>query len=55
VSVAALAQPVRAGQRAPLLWGLVIGADDPYRSLNHQAPLERLDALKRNNVLGSYI
>jgi len=26
----------------------------PHRSLGHQAPIERLHALKRNNVLGSY-
>jgi len=26
----------------------------PHRSLSHQAPLERLHALNRNNVLGSY-
>jgi transposase InsO family protein len=26
----------------------------PHRSLGHQAPLERLHALNRNNVLGSY-
>jgi transposase InsO family protein len=26
----------------------------PHRSLNHQAPIERLHALNRNNVLGSY-
>jgi len=27
----------------------------PHRSLSHQAPLERLHALNRNNLLGSYI
>jgi len=27
----------------------------PHRSLNHQTPTERLQALNRNNVLGSYI
>ena len=27
----------------------------PHRSLGHQAPLERLHALNRNNLLGSYI
>jgi len=26
----------------------------PHRSLGHQAPLERLQTLNRNNVLGSY-
>jgi transposase InsO family protein len=26
----------------------------PHRSLNHQAPTERLHTLNRNNVLGSY-
>jgi transposase InsO family protein len=27
----------------------------PHRSLSRQAPIERLHALNRNNVLGSYI
>ena len=27
----------------------------PHRSLGRQAPLERLQTLNRNNVLGSYI
>ena len=26
----------------------------PHRSLNHQPPLQRLEALQRNNVAGSY-